>query len=49
MFVFRGFLKKVKNEDRDFECMCLCAGGGELVKIHEIKMQFNKENLYPGV
>lgn len=47
--MFRGFLKEVKDQNRDFECKSLCAGGGVLVKIHEIRLQFNKENLYPAV
>lgn len=47
--MFRGFLKEVKDQNRDFECKSLCAGGGVLVKIREIRLQFNKENLYPAV
>lgn len=47
--MFRGFLRKVKNQDRDFECKCLCAGGGVLVKILAIKLQVNKENLHCAV
>lgn len=38
MQVFRGFLKKAENEDWDFKCTCLYAGGGALVKIHKITM-----------
>lgn len=47
--MFRGFLKEVKDQDRDFECKSSCAGGGVLVKISEIKLQFNKDNLYLAV